>query len=549
VRPVKLLLAVACCVPSMSAADVAVATRKNQPVTIERLLATPQSYQMATVTFPAIWIGVTDVYDPQRSHFHAERYTNLSVWDNRAPLWVPTARAKTLSTLYMSKDAPGADRPASFKRFDPVIIEGRIMMVMDGQPWIDVTAIHLASDGASVRTKEKEPAFTTAAIAQIERAVAFAAEDARELAEEHFAAAMASNLPPSARVSIGDMRARSLMASNRWDDASTVLRSILPIAEKDSLVPPATLAGMYSALARCISESAGSDQAKHTEAVAAAEKAVAIDPTLSEAYAVLGVSLAGLGRFDEARMQCDRAVRMRPDDAAVRLALGRILDQQGRHDEAIEALKRAIDLTPKDARVHRAIAAAYLNRGKQGNPADLPIALKECDITLRLNPQDAEAHILAAQVLESAIAGAVEMPLGDGKAVPTRAQVDERYKAALAIDPNQAAAKAAEASAKAKADAEAVARGAEAEAKAKADAEAEAKAKADAEAEAKAKADAEAEAKAKADAEAEAKAKAKADAEAEAKAKADAEAKPITDPATPEVTPTPVEAPPATPAP
>jgi len=322
------------------------------------------------------------------------------------------------------------------------------------------------------------------------------------------------------------------MASNRWDDASVILRSVLPIAEKDPLVPPAALASMHSALARCISESAGSDQAKHTEGVAAAEKAVAIDPNLSEAYAVLGVSLAGLGRFDEARMQCDRAVRMRPDDAAVRLALGRILDQQGRHDEAIEALKRAIDLTPKDARVHRAIAAAYLNRGKQGNPADLPIALKECDITLRLNPQDAEAHILAAQVLETAIVGAVEMPLADGKAVPTRAQVNERYKAALAIDPNQATAKAAiqtqlDAEAKAKADAEA-----------KAMAVAEAKTKADAEA--KAMADAEAALKAEADAKAKA---------AASEAVAPAPAAPEEAPNIPELAPTPIEAPPATPAP
>ena len=111
-RPVKLLLAVACCIPSISAVENVVATRKNQPVTIERLLATPQSYQAATVTFPAIWIGVTNVFDHQRSHFNAERYINVSVWDDRAPLWEPAARAQPLCTLYMGKDTPGADRPA-----------------------------------------------------------------------------------------------------------------------------------------------------------------------------------------------------------------------------------------------------------------------------------------------------------------------------------------------------------------------------------------------------------------------------------------------------
>jgi tetratricopeptide (TPR) repeat protein len=508
VRPVKLLLAVACCVPCLSfASEQAVETRKVQSLTLDRLMAAPQSFQAVTVRFDAIWIGVTNVFDSQRSHFHPERYINFAVWDARAPLWVPAARATPMVSLYMSKDMPGADKPALLKRYQAVEIEGRIVAIMDGLPWIDVTA---------VRPLERRGAFSEASIAQLEKAVQFADQEARDLAEEHFVAALATDLPGSARITVSEMRARSLMAASRWDDAASALRAVMPAADADKQLSNTFRAELHAALARCLSESAGADADKNTEAVAEAQKAVAIDPNLSEAYAVLGVSLAGLGRFDEARVQSDRAVRMRPDDAAVRLALGRILDQQGHHDEAIDALKRAIDLTPKDARVHRAIAAAYLNRGKQGNPTDLPIAFKECDITLRLAPQDAEAHWVAGQVLEAATAGGVEMPLPTGKAIPTRDQAKERYQTALGIDAKNANAKAA---LQVILDAEA------AEAKAKADAEAAAAA---------AKAQAEAEAKAKADAEAAA-AAAKAQAETDAKAAAEAAAKAPAPEAAPEV--------------
>lgn len=466
-RPVKLLLALACCVPCLPAAtESAVDTRKIQPVTVEHMLSTPDSFKSATVRFEATWIGVTNVFDTLRSHFHPERYINFAVWDPRADLWVPQQRAEPIVSLYMGKDLPGADRPARIARYQAVEIEGRIVTIMDGRPWIEVTAI---------RPLERRGAFTDASIAQVEQGVHFAEEGARDIADQHFAAALATDLPAKARISVSSLRAKSLMQSGRWDEAATVISSVLPAIDGDSRLSAAFRAEAHAALARCLSEAAGDDQDKHAAAVAEAEKAVAIDPTLSEAYAVLGVSLAGMGRFDEARIQSDRAVRMRPDDAAVRLALGRILDQQGQHDEAIEALKRAIDLTPKDARVHRAIALAYLNRAKKGSVNDLPIALKECEIALRLQASDANAHWVAGMVLEAATAAGFELQLPAGKAVPTRDQAKERYQQALAIDANNVRA---QASLQVILDAEA------AEAKAKADAEAAEKARLEAEAKA-----------------------------------------------------------------
>lgn len=509
-RPVKLLLALACCVPVLPAAShTAVETRKTQDVTCAALLGSPLAWQYSTVRFQATWIGVTGLFDPLGSHFHSERYINVAVWPDRADLWVPAIRAKPLALLYMSKDVAGAELIANLRTYQTVEIEGVVFDAVDGQPRLEIKAL---------REVPKRGTFSEASIAHIEQAIALSGQNARDLAEQDFAQAMATDLPVTARIGVGEMRARNLMEAARWAEATAVLRGILPAADADSLRTPASRSALHAALARSISEGAGDDQAAFTEAVTEAKLAIDLDPTQSEAYAVLGVSLAGLGRFDEAGLQSDRAVRMRPNDAAVRLALGRILDQQGRHDEAVEALKRAIDLTPKDARAHRAIAAAYLNRGKKGQTADLAIALRECEITLRLAAQDADAIGIAGQVLEAALAAGVELQLPTGKAVPSKAQIEERYKAALAIDPKNGPANAYfkpiwEAEAKAKAEAEA-------KAKAEAEAAAAAAAKAEADAKAKAEADAAAAAKAKADADAAAQAPAPAPVEAPAPAPA-----------------------------
>jgi tetratricopeptide (TPR) repeat protein len=494
VRPVSsLILALAMCSP-MAASDATMETQRTQDVALARVLETPGAYVAVTVRFRAAFIGVGNLYDYLHTKYHPQRYMNLLVWDERAPLWVPGARAKPLTSLYMSKSRPGLELTAKLAKYEVVEIEARVDNVIDGAPWMEVL---------SVVPVAKTGRFSDAAIAQLEQAVAFADQNARDLAEEHFAAALASDLPAPGRIAAAELRTRNLMAAGRWGDAAAVLRETMPAATADRGLSTATLAQLRGALARCISETAGSDQAAFAAAETEARAAIALDPNLSEAYAVLGICLAGLGRFDEARVQCDRAVRMRPQDATVRLYLGRILDQQGRSDEAIDALKKAIDLTPKDARIHRAIASAYLHRGQ---PGDLPVAFKECDITLRLNPQDADAHWLAGQVIEAAVTAKVELPLPTGKAVPTIEQAKDRYRAALAIDPENTNAKGAlqvfiDAENKAKAEAEAKLK---AEAEAKAAAEAEAKAKADADA----KAAAEAETKRKADEDAKAKAEA-----------------------------------------
>ena len=117
------------------------------------------------------------------------------------------------------------------------------------------------------------------------------------------------------------------------------------------------------------------------KARAAAEKALALDDTLSEAHAALGqvlfiyewkreegmrelrhamelnpndqnashwyaLAIAALGRFDEALAQIQRAREIDPLSLIVRANLGFILFRAGRHAEAIEYLRQTVALEP-----------------------------------------------------------------------------------------------------------------------------------------------------------------------------------------------------------
>jgi len=135
-------------------------------------------------------------------------------------------------------------------------------------------------------------------------------------------------------------------------------------------------AGVRAALSRSFRPREAMPKAR-----AAAEKALALDATLSEAHAALGqvlfiyewkrdeglrelrhamelnpndqnaahwyaLALAALGRFDESLMQMRRAREIDPLSLIVRANLGFILFRAGRHEEAIEYLRQTVALEP-----------------------------------------------------------------------------------------------------------------------------------------------------------------------------------------------------------
>jgi adenylate cyclase len=82
--------------------------------------------------------------------------------------------------------------------------------------------------------------------------------------------------------------------------------------------------------------------------LAAAERALALDPSLAEAHAAKGWVLMRLGRYEEALAAHVESLRLGPDSRDVRNSFGMTCYQLGRYEEAIEHLERAAQLLETD---------------------------------------------------------------------------------------------------------------------------------------------------------------------------------------------------------
>lgn len=79
--------------------------------------------------------------------------------------------------------------------------------------------------------------------------------------------------------------------------------------------------------------------------LAAAERALALNPNLAEALAAKARVLAGMGQFEEAFVLHERSLALDPDSYDVRLHYGRSCFLTDRHEEAIAHWKRAAEIS------------------------------------------------------------------------------------------------------------------------------------------------------------------------------------------------------------
>lgn len=435
-RPIRLLLALACAAPfaTGSVHESIQAQAAVTDTTYETLTDSPEQFQGSLVKFRCTFAQIASLFDPLTTSFTPERYRNFVVWGSHARLWESDVRAHPMATLYVAKDSEAIETLATLHKYEIIEVTGRVQQVSDGMPWIDVTEIQPVPLAGS---------FTDNALYHMEQAESLSQEGVHDLADRHLQAAQTDNIPLYGAVVVRSQRARQLAAAGHNHEAITLLQSALQLAGKDAQISPLEIAEAHALLAKIendVAATAGREARQEllTESVRHAATAITLDPTLADAYAVLGISLAGLGRFEDARRECDNALRLRPNDAEVRWYLGRILDQQGNYDDAIQALKKAIDLTPKDARIHQAIANAYYHRGLKGgrtSSTDFDTALREDDIALRLSPGEPETIYASGKVLVAAADAGAEVSVpGAGRMPATRDMAVERFRAAIAAD-------------------------------------------------------------------------------------------------------------------
>ena len=125
------------------------------------------------------------------------------------------------------------------------------------------------------------------------------------------------------------------------------------------------------------------------EAVAACQKAIAIDPKYAGAYTNLGLAHLGQKRLPEAVAALQKAIELDPRNAVPYSDLGLVFHAQGKFSEAIASCQKAIELDP-------GFAAAYHNLGSvllrdQNRVPEAIIALQKA---IKRDPYRAKSYSL-----------------------------------------------------------------------------------------------------------------------------------------------------------
>jgi tetratricopeptide (TPR) repeat protein len=135
------------------------------------------------------------------------------------------------------------------------------------------------------------------------------------------------------------------------------------------------------------------DRGRIEDAIIRFREAMALQTDYAEAHCNLGHCLAELGQFDEAARECQRALALKPELVEAQSTLGNIA--VGRHQlEAAEAAYRAA------VAQRPTMGGAWCNLGvalfRQGRSEE---ALEACDRALEFSPELADAHWNRALVL------------------------------------------------------------------------------------------------------------------------------------------------------
>ncbi|HEV2846031.1 MAG TPA: tetratricopeptide repeat protein, partial [Thermoanaerobaculia bacterium] len=91
----------------------------------------------------------------------------------------------------------------------------------------------------------------------------------------------------------------------------------------------------------------------------AAQRALELDPNLSEAHALLGVVELGSWKWVQAEDHFQRAIALNPSNADAYHRYTQLLSARGDHEKAIAAIQKAQQLDPLSPAVHTAAAANY----------------------------------------------------------------------------------------------------------------------------------------------------------------------------------------------
>jgi Flp pilus assembly protein TadD len=135
------------------------------------------------------------------------------------------------------------------------------------------------------------------------------------------------------------------------------------------------------------------DHGQFDQALQIATAALTEDPEDAAAWALLVETRFAQRAFEETVRDGRRALGVTPDDARIHLLIGIAHYQLRQHEDCATMLRRTIELAPDDAAAHGVLGAALAHLG------DEPGARRETDLAITLAPERSELHRIRGQAL------------------------------------------------------------------------------------------------------------------------------------------------------
>ena len=151
---------------------------------------------------------------------------------------------------------------------------------------------------------------------------------------------------------------------------------------------PAPKVGLAEAFAYLAGHGLGAPGDLYARGIAAAEEAIALNPAVADAHAVLGhIKLTYERAWEEAQRELDLAIRLDPGSPRAHLYRGCYMTAVGRHDEALRSAATARELDPFSFYVHVEAGWYHFMARRYDEAARL------CQRTLELEPAHQTAGI------------------------------------------------------------------------------------------------------------------------------------------------------------
>ena len=185
-----------------------------------------------------------------------------------------------------------------------------------------------------------------------------------------------------------------------------------------------SFARAYAGMANCDSRLAGwfGEPIPVADILATADKALALDPMLAEAYTARGNALSVIGERGESKVAFERALDLDPNSFDGNLFYANYWVNEGKPEQSITFYIRAIEINPDDCQAPILLQQALRALGRNEESAKYAqLGLKRAEEQLRQHPESSRPAQLGAGALAS---------LGENE------RAKRWLERALAIDPD-----------------------------------------------------------------------------------------------------------------